>query len=113
VGVAYREDVDEVIELMKAVGADMRTDPRFKHALLEDLEMAGVERLDDSAVVLRCRFKVAPLEQWNVRREYLRRVKAAFDEAEVEIPYPHLTLYAGAGKRDPAPPFSVRTQTAA
>jgi moderate conductance mechanosensitive channel len=110
VGVAYREDIDEVIELMKAVGRDMRADPRFKHALLDDLEMAGVERLDDSAVVLRCRFKVAPLEQWNVRREYLRRVKAAFDQAGVEIPYPHVTLYAGAGKHNPAPPFPVQTR---
>jgi small conductance mechanosensitive channel len=61
---------------------------------------------------LRCRFKVAPLEQWNVRREYFRRIKAAFDEAGVEIPYPHLTLYAGAGKRDPAPSFLVRTYQA-
>jgi moderate conductance mechanosensitive channel len=112
VGVAYREDVDEVIRLMKAVGAEMRTAPRFKDTLLDDLEVAGVERLDDSAVVLRCRFKVAPLEQWNVRREYLRRIKAAFDQAGVEIPYPHLTLYAGAGKREPAPAFPVRTQRA-
>jgi small conductance mechanosensitive channel len=108
VGVAYRENVDEVIELMKTVGAGMRADARFKNTILDDLEMAGVEKLDDSAVVLRCRFRVAPLEQWNVRREYLRRIKAAFDEAGVEIPYPHLTLYAGAGKREPASPFPVR-----
>jgi moderate conductance mechanosensitive channel len=108
VGVAYRENVDEVIELMKTVGAGMRADARFKNTILDDLEMAGVEKLDDSAVVLRCRFKVAPLEQWNVRREYLRRIKAAFDEAGVEIPYPHLTLYAGTGKREPASPFPVR-----
>jgi small-conductance mechanosensitive channel len=108
VGVAYRENVDEVIELMKTVGAGMRADARFKNTILDDLEMAGVEKLDDSAVVLRCRFKVAPLEQWNVRREYLRRIKAAFDEAGVEIPYPHVTLYAGTGKREPASPFPVR-----
>jgi small conductance mechanosensitive channel len=112
VGVAYRENVDEVMELMRRVGAEMRADHRLRDAILDDLEMAGVERLDDSAVVLRCRFKVAPLEQWNVRREYFRRIKAAFDEAGVEIPYPHLTLYAGAGKRDPAPPFSIRTYQA-
>ncbi|TXI76069.1 MAG: mechanosensitive ion channel family protein, partial [Dokdonella sp.] len=46
----------------------------------------------DSAVVIRCRFKVAPLEQWSVRREYLARIKAAFDEAGVEIPFPHVKL---------------------
>jgi small conductance mechanosensitive channel len=103
VGVAYREDVDEVIEVMREVGHGMRQDAAFAPKLMDDLEIAGVERLDDSAVVLRCRFKVAPLEQWNVRREYLRRIKAAFDRRGIEIPYPHLTLYAGAGKDGGAP----------
>lgn len=103
VGVAYREDVDSVLGLMRQVGAQMRADETFGPKLLDDLEVAGIERFDDSAVVLRCRFKVAPLEQWSVRREYLRRVKAAFDACGVEIPYPHVTVYAGAGKGGSAP----------
>jgi small conductance mechanosensitive channel len=57
--------------------------------------MAGVESWADSAVVIRCRFKVAPLAQWDVRREYLRRLKNAFDQAGIEIPYPHMKVLMG------------------
>lgn len=108
VGVAYRENVDEVLAVMKAVGAEMRTDSVFGPKILDDLEIAGVDRLDNSAVVLRCRFKVAPMEQWGIRREYLRRVKAAFDEQHIEIPFPHVTVYAGADKQGNAPVFPLR-----
>ena len=88
VGVAYRENVDEVMAEMHEVGRAMRADPAFRKLIVDDLEMAGVERLDQSAVVIRCRIKVAPLQQRTVRREYLRRVKSAFDAHGIEIPYP-------------------------
>lgn len=107
VGIAYREDTDEAIEVMRAVGRTMRDDAGFAPKLLAELEVAGVERWADSAVVLRCRFKVMPLEQWNVRREFLRRLKKAFDARGIEIPFPHLTVYAGAGKGGAAPPFHL------
>lgn len=108
VGVSYRENLDEVMALMGQVGAQLRADPDHAVRILGDLEMAGVERLDDSAVVLRCRFKVAPLQQWTVRREYLRRLKAAFDDKGVEIPFPHVTLYAGVGKDGTAPALPLQ-----
>jgi len=108
VGVAYREDTDEVFKVMRQVAAQMRADEAFAGRILDDLEIAGVERWDDSAVVIRCRFKVGPLEQWGVRREYLRRLKRAFDEHGIEIPYPHLTVYAGQGKDGSAPAFLHR-----
>lgn len=113
VGIAYRENVDEALAVMRDVGAQMRGDPSFVGRILADLEIAGVERLDDSAVVLRCRFKVAPLEQWNVRREYQRRIKAAFDERGIEIPFPHVTLYAGSSKHGEAPALPLRLDGAA
>lgn len=98
VGVAYREDTDEVVAVMREVGAQLRADPGFASRLLDELEIAGVERWADSAVVLRCRFKCVALEQWSVKREYLRRLKYAFDARGIEIPYPHLTVYAGQDK---------------
>lgn len=111
VGVAYRENIDEVIEVMKQVGTDLRQDPVFASKILEDIEMAGVDKLDDSAVVIRCRFKVPPLEQWGVRREYLRRLKLTFDERGIEIPYPHITVYPGQAKDGSAPPLNLINQT--
>lgn len=91
-GVAYGEDVDRVMTVMRAVGEALRQDAGFAPKILEPLEIAGVDRWADSAVVIRCRFKVMPLEQWNVRREYLRRLKAAFDREGIEIPFPHVKL---------------------
>ncbi|WP_066335958.1 mechanosensitive ion channel family protein [Azohydromonas lata] len=108
VGVAYRENTDEVMAVMREVGAQMRAAPDFAPKLLDELEIAGVESWGDSAVVLRCRFKCVALEQWNVRREYLRRLKHAFDALGIEIPFPHLTVYAGQDKRGAAPEWPLR-----
>ncbi len=93
VDVAYSVDVDAAMAAIQAVAAEMRRDPDQAALILGDLEMAGVERWAESAVVIRARFKAAPLEQWNVRREYLRRLKNAFDRAGLEIPFPQLTLH--------------------
>ncbi|MDH5207150.1 MAG: mechanosensitive ion channel family protein [Burkholderiaceae bacterium] len=107
VGIAYRECVDQALDVMRAVGRDMRGDVAFGPKILDDLEIAGVDQLADSAVVLRCRFKVAPLQQWDVRREFLRRIKKAFEADGIEIPFPHVTVYAGAGKDGSSVPFRL------
>jgi small conductance mechanosensitive channel len=107
IGIAYREDTDAAAEVMREVGRDMRAETALAGRILDDLDIAGVERWDDSAVILRCRFKVLPLEQWGIRREFLRRLKKAFDARGIEIPFPHVTVYAGADKEGNAPPFRV------
>ena len=103
IGVAYRENVDEVIEVIRRTGAALREDPVFAPKIIEDMDIAGVDNWADSAVMIKCRFKCVPLEQWNVRREFLRRLKAAFDAHGIEIPYPHLTIYPGQAKDGSAP----------
>jgi moderate conductance mechanosensitive channel len=93
VGVAYREDPDEALAVMKDVARAMRADSVWQARLPDDLEVIGVEKLADSAVVLRARLRVVPpIEQWNVRREFLKRLKKAFDERSIEIPFPRLTV---------------------
>ncbi|MGH8314433.1 MAG: mechanosensitive ion channel family protein, partial [Steroidobacterales bacterium] len=106
-GIAYRENVDEAFAVMRQVAEELAGDPAFAPKIIDAFEIAGVERWDDSAVILRCRFKVRALEQWNVRREYLRRLKAAFDAHGIEIPYPHVTVYAGVPKDGTAPPLPL------
>jgi small conductance mechanosensitive channel len=98
IGVSYNTDLDAVMSLMREVAAEMRHDPAHAARILDALEMAGVDRWADSSVIIRARFRVAPLEQWTVRREYLRRLKTAFDRAGIEIPFPQLTLHVPASR---------------
>jgi small conductance mechanosensitive channel len=110
VGVAYGENLDAVYAAMLDCADALRADAAWGPRILERLEIQGVEKWDSSALVIRCRFKTAPLAQWDVRREFMRRLKFAFDAAGIEIPYPHVTLYAGRLKHGetPALPVAVR-----
>jgi len=110
IGVAYREDVDQVIAVLKEVAEDLRNDPDYGKNILEPLEVLGLDRFDDSAVIIRIRFKTKPLKQWSIKREFYRRMKRVFDERGIEIPFPHRTVYMGEPKEGPAPPMHVKIQ---
>jgi small conductance mechanosensitive channel len=103
IGVAYKESTDRVVETLQEVCAGMRRDETYGPLILEEAEIFGVDKLGDSAVVIKGRIKTMPIRQWMVGREFLRRVKYAFDEGGIEIPFPHRTLYAGEASR----PFPV------
>jgi small conductance mechanosensitive channel len=99
IGVAYKEDTDRVVEVMEQVGAELREDEYFGKLILEDLEIFGVDKFDSSSVVIKARLKTKPVKQWEVGRQYLRRLKYAFDERDIEIPFPHQSLYFGEASR--------------
>ncbi len=95
VPIAYAADTDAVLLVMRETAEALRADPAWSARIAGEMELIGVDRWADSSVVLRARFKVVPpIEQWNVKREYLRRLKKAFDERGIEIPFPQLTLHA-------------------
>jgi len=104
IGVAYKENTDRVSEVIAQVCREMRQDARFGLLILEDPEIFGVDQLGDSAVVIKGRIKTKPIRQWEVGREFLRRVKLAFDEQDIEIPFPHQTLYFGEASK----PFDLQ-----
>jgi moderate conductance mechanosensitive channel len=95
VGVAYKEDTDRVVEVMDEVAEDLRKDPRFGPSILEPIEIFGVDDFKESEVTIKARLKTVPIQQWNVGREYRRRLKKAFDTRGIEIPFPHRSLYMG------------------
>ena len=95
IGIAYKENTDKVIEVMNRVGSEMKQDEIVGSFMLEEPEIFGVDKFDNSAVVIKGRIKTKPIRQWQVGREYLRRIKLAFDNAGIEIPFPHQTLYFG------------------
>ena len=107
VGVAYREDVDEVMAVLKEIAEGVRADPSYAGDILEPLEMLGVDQFTDSAVLIKCRIKTQPSQQWRVGREMNRRIKKVFDEKGIEIPFPHRTIYWGEPKKGIAPPLYV------
>ncbi len=113
VGVAYREDVDEVMAVLKDVGAELHADPEFNSDILEPLEMLGVDQFADSAVIIKCRIKTQPIQQWRIGREMNRRIKKAFDAKGIEIPFPHVSVYWGEPKHGTPPPlYLARTAEA-
>lgn len=91
-GIASSEDIDRAVAVMRRVGDGLRQDAAFAGRILAPIEIAGVETLSESALVIRCRVKAVPLEQDSIRREYLRRLKMAFDEAGIELPSRHYKL---------------------
>lgn len=106
-GVAYREDVDEVIAVLKELGAALKADPTFGPDMIEPIEILGLDRFEDSAVIVRARLATKPGRQWAVGREFNRRLKRAFDERGIEIPFPHRTIYVGQDKEGRSPPLFV------
>jgi len=95
IGVAYKEDLNKVMRIMKEVADNLQNDSVFKSKILEPMEIFGLDAFGDSALVVKGRIKTRPIEQWNVGREYRKRLKQAFDEHHIEIPFPHRTIYWG------------------
>ena len=107
IGVAYREDVDEVMEIIREVDEELRKDSSCSEDILDPLEIFGLDQFADSALIIKARYKTKPIKQWGVAREFNRRLKKKFDEKDIEIPFPHLTLYMGQGKQGEAAPMQV------
>lgn len=107
IGVAYREDTDNVIGLLKEVDQEIRGLEEYKKLILEPLEVLGVDQFADSAVVIKARIKTEPIKQWFVGRKFNALMKKKFDQNKVEIPFPHVTVYMGQDKDGSAPPVQV------
>ncbi|HRT06984.1 MAG TPA: mechanosensitive ion channel family protein [Candidatus Paceibacterota bacterium] len=110
IGVAYREDVDEVSRVIRAVGEDLQKDPAYKDDILAPVEVVGLDKFADSAIVIKARIKTKPVKQWRVGREFNRRLKKEFDRIGIEIPFPHLTIYAGKDKQGNSPAHSIEVR---
>lgn len=95
IGVAYKENPQVVKDLIKKVGDEIQNDSKFKDKILEPIEIFGLDEFADSAIVIKARLKTKPSAQWAVGREYRERLKYAFDQNNIEIPFPHTSVYWG------------------
>jgi small-conductance mechanosensitive channel len=118
VGVAYKEDYDRVIEVMRDIVAEMRGEPRWEGEIRDELEVMGLNAFGDSSVMIKARIKCGPFGRWSVLREFNRRLKTRFEAEGIEIPYPHQALVmnqpiaiAGHQAAQPVPPAAMRPTT--
>jgi small conductance mechanosensitive channel len=95
VGVAYKEDTDRVIQVLKEISEEMRRSQEYGPLILEPLDALGVDQFGESAVIIKVRVKTMPAAQWRVGREMNRRIKKRFDAEGIEIPFPHRSIYFG------------------
>jgi len=95
IGVAYKEDLDRVMDIMKQVGDEMQANEEFQDKIIAPIEIMGLDSFGDSALVIKARLKTLPSQQWFLSRAYRRRLKIAFDKENIEIPFPHQTIYWG------------------
>lgn len=110
IGVAYRENVDDVIKVLQGIDEGMRQDPAYKDDILAPLEVLGLDSFGDSAVNIKARTKTKPIQQWRIGREFNRRIKMKFDELNIEIPFPHQTIYFGKDKEGKSPALNVEME---
>lgn len=86
VEVAYREDADRAIEAIASTAAALMQEEPYREAILEPLEMLGVDRVAEGSVFIKARFRTLPNKQWIVGREMNRRIKKRFDELDIAVP---------------------------
>lgn len=93
VGVAYETDIDHAIRIIDDEAAQMAADEHWKARLDGAPEVQGVQSLGDNAVTLRVLLRTLPGRQWEVGREFRRRIKDRFDREHIEIPFPQQTIH--------------------
>ncbi len=109
--VAYKHDTDEVVKVMRQVSEQLRLSATYGPAMLEPLEVIGIEGFGESSVTIRVRMKTLPLKQWETAREFRRLIKKAFEGAGIEIPFPHRDALARHLAAEAAVTDHVNTRT--
>jgi moderate conductance mechanosensitive channel len=92
ISVAYNTDLAHLNQTLRNVAKEMREDPKFVNIILDDLEIAGLDNFGESSIVVRCRIKVDTSSQMLVKREFQGRLKMAFEQEGIEIPFRHLVI---------------------
>ncbi len=93
IGIAYTEDPDVAIATLREIADGLRLDAIYGPKILEHAEIFGVDQLGDSAVIIKGRIKTRPIMQWDVGREFLRRVHKTFAARGIVIPGRHRILH--------------------
>lgn len=92
-GISYNEDVAKVIDVLKEIDNDFRQNSELKDEVIAPMEIFGLDKFDDSAVIIKFRVRTKPMKQWVVGRAYNQAIKKKFDEQGIEFPFPQTTVH--------------------
>jgi small conductance mechanosensitive channel len=96
ISVAYKEDLDRVMALMRKTWEEMTADPDWGPFIVSKTPwLLRVNEFGNSGITIKIAGETEPVKQWDVMGEYRRRVKRVFDNEGIEIPWPHVKLYFG------------------
>jgi len=113
IGVAYKEDADKVMSIMKRTWEEMAEDPDWGPSIISKApSILRVNELGDSAVVIKLVGDTKAMQQWGVMGEFRRRIKKVFDEQGIEIPWPHRMVYFGDIPKQEVPEKSIHGKVA-
>jgi len=95
VSVAYGTNLDHAIDVLNRVGQELAADENWSPLIKSAPQVLRVNNLGDSGIDIKVLGDVKPLQQWAVTGELRKRIKKAFDEESIEIPWPHTKVYFG------------------
>jgi small conductance mechanosensitive channel len=98
--VGYNTKIDHLQEIIDAVGQEIMNDPEFSHHIIEQPRFLRIDDLSDYAITARILGKVYPKEQYLISGEIRKRLKKAFEENEIDIPYPTRVIYNAEKKNE-------------
>lgn len=92
ISVAYKENISNVMKVLKETGEELRNDTAFSRMILDNIEVLGLDSFNDSSILIKCRIKTYPQFQWSIKREFNLRIKEKFDNLGIEIPFPQIVV---------------------
>lgn len=93
ISVAYKENLDRVVEILNMVGKELAEDPQWKDVIIKAPQALGVDNFAESAIIIKVLGETKALKQWDVTRELRKRIKIAFDKEGIEIPFPQVSVW--------------------
>ncbi len=93
VGVAYHSNLEQVISVVNRVGQELASDPQWREFILKPPQFLRLEDFADSAMIIKILGETVPIKQWDVTGELRKRLKIAFDQEGIEIPFPQRVIH--------------------
>ncbi|OFY59346.1 MAG: potassium transporter KefA, partial [Bacteroidetes bacterium RBG_19FT_COMBO_42_10] len=93
IGIAYNSNLEHVIKVINQVGNELAEDPYYKDFIIKPPQFLRVNDFADSAIIVKILGETKPLKQWEITGELRKRLKIAFDNEGIEIPFPQRVIH--------------------